>query len=91
MSSLASDFTQEEIQHMLDNIDDFSVDEVVEIERLVDELDIRRVNKLAYDDLIEFCKAIYFVSTILISFIVFSISLSSSLVKRSNLLACIVI
>jgi hypothetical protein len=42
---------------MLDNIDSFSPDEVVEIERLVDELDIRRKNKLAYDDLIDFCKA----------------------------------
>ena len=57
MSSLATDFTQDEIQHMLDNIDSFSPDEVVEIERLVDELDIRRKNKLAYDDLIDFCKA----------------------------------
>ena len=57
MSSVATDFTQGEIQHMLDNIDSFSPDEVVEIERLVDELDIRRKNKLAYDDLIEFCKA----------------------------------
>jgi len=57
VSSVATDFTQGEIQHMLDNIDSFSPDEVVEIERLVDELDIRRKNKLAYDDLIEFCKA----------------------------------
>ena len=57
MSRVATDFTQGEIQHMLDNIDSFSPDEVVEIERLVDELDIRRKNKLAYDDLIEFCKA----------------------------------
>jgi hypothetical protein len=57
VSSVATDFTQGEIQHMLDNIDSFSPDEVVEIERLVDELDIRRKNKLAYDDLIDFCKA----------------------------------
>jgi len=57
VSRVATDFTQGEIQHMLDNIDSFSPDEVVEIERLVDELDIRRKNKLAYDDLIEFCKA----------------------------------
>ena len=56
MSSATTDFTQEEIQHMLDNIDGFSADEVVEIERLVDELGIRRANKLAHDDLIEFSK-----------------------------------
>ena len=49
-------FTQEEIQHMLDNIDEFSTDEVVEIEKLVDELDKRRTVKAAHDDLIEFCK-----------------------------------
>ena len=56
MSNAAVDFTQQEIQHMLDNIDEFSPDEVVEIERLVDELDKRRTVKAAYDDLIEFCK-----------------------------------
>ena len=56
MSSAAVDFTQQEIQHMLDNIDEFSPDEVVEIEKLVDELDKRRTVKAAYDDLIEFCK-----------------------------------
>jgi predicted phage terminase large subunit-like protein len=50
------DFTQDEIQNMLDNIDAFSVDEVAEIEKLVDELDKRRTVKAAYDDLIEFCK-----------------------------------
>ena len=41
---------------MLDNIDTFSVDEVAEIEKLVDELGKRRTVKAAYDDLIEFCK-----------------------------------
>ena len=56
MSDAAVDFTQQEIHHMLDNIDAFSPDEVVEIEKLVDELDKRRVVKAAYDDLIEFCK-----------------------------------
>jgi predicted phage terminase large subunit-like protein len=50
------DFTPDEIQNMLDNIDAFSVDEVVEIEKLVDELGKRRAVKAAYDDLIEFCK-----------------------------------
>jgi len=56
VNNAAVDFTQQEIQHMLDNIDEFSPDEVVEIERLVDELDKRRTVKAAYNDLIEFCK-----------------------------------
>ena len=51
-----NEFTEEEIQRMLDNIDSFSTEEVVEINRIVDELANRRQNKLAYDDLIEFCK-----------------------------------
>jgi len=51
-----NEFTEEEIQQMLDNIDSFSTEEVVEINRIVDELANRRQNKLAYDDLIEFCK-----------------------------------
>jgi len=51
-----SDFTPEEVQHMLDNLDNFSDAEVTEIEKMVDELDSRRKNKVAYDDLIEFCK-----------------------------------
>jgi predicted phage terminase large subunit-like protein len=51
-----ADFTQAEIQSMLSNIDAFTDDEAIEIERLVDELAKRRINKLAHDDLIEFCK-----------------------------------
>ena len=51
-----NEFTEDEIQQMLDNIDSFSTEEVVEINRIVDELANRRQNKLAYDDLIEFCK-----------------------------------
>jgi len=51
-----SDFTQEDIQQMLDNLDEFTETEVVEIEKMVDELANRRKNKAAYDDLIEFCK-----------------------------------
>ena len=57
MSEVALDFTEEEIQVMLDNLDEYTPDEVVEIDKLVDELDARKRNKLAYDDLIEFCKA----------------------------------
>ena len=52
---MTTDFSEKEIQHMLDNIDNFSSAEVVEIHRLFDELATRRQNKLAYDDLIEFC------------------------------------
>jgi len=56
MSEVVEDFTYEEIQRMLDNLDDFTPDEAVEIEKLFDELDSRRTNKAAHDDLIEFCK-----------------------------------
>ena len=41
---------------MLENLDIYTVDEVVEIDRLVDELDARKKNREAFDDLIEFCK-----------------------------------
>jgi len=57
MSEVAFDFTEEEIQAMLDNLDEYTPDEVLEIDKLVGELDTRKKNKLAYDDLIEFCKA----------------------------------
>jgi hypothetical protein len=57
MSEVAFDFTEEEIQVMLDNLDEYTPDEVLEIDKLVDELDTSKKNKLAYDDLIEFCKA----------------------------------
>ena len=56
MSEVVEDFTYEEIQRMLDNLDDFTPDEAVEIEKLFDELDSRRTNKAAHDDLIDFCK-----------------------------------
>ena len=57
MNDVALDFTEDEVQVMLDNLDSYSPDEVLEIDKLVDELATRRKNKLAYDDLIEFCKA----------------------------------
>ena len=50
------DFTDEEIELMLANLDSFSVDEVAEIDKMVDELHNRTANKSAHDDLIEFCK-----------------------------------
>ena len=51
-----SEFTQEEVQQMLDNLDNFTETEVVELEKMVDELANRHKNQAAYDDLIEFCK-----------------------------------
>src|SRR6056300_572231 len=57
MSEVALDFTEDEVQVMLDNLDSYTPQEVVEIDRLVEELTARKKNKLAYDDLIEFCKA----------------------------------
>jgi predicted phage terminase large subunit-like protein len=57
MIEAVPDFSEEDVQKMLDNLDSFSVDEVAEIDKLVDELATRKQNQLAYDDLIEFCKA----------------------------------
>ena len=56
MIEAVPDFSEENIQQMLDNLDVFSQDEVAEIDRLVDEIAVRKQNTLAYDDLIEFCK-----------------------------------
>ena len=55
-SSAELDFSDTEIQTMLDNLDAYTSEEVVEIEKLVDELATRRQNKLAYADLMEFCQ-----------------------------------
>ncbi len=49
-------FTAEEIQVMLDNLDQYTEDEILEIEKLVDELDTRRRVAATRDSLIEFCK-----------------------------------
>ena len=51
-----TDFTEVEIQTMLDNLDRYTDDEVVEIHKIVDEIDSRNSKKVIYDDLIEFCK-----------------------------------
>jgi len=56
MTEAAVDFTEEEVQQMLGNLDQYTSDEIVEIDRLVDELSTRKNNKAAYNDLIEFCK-----------------------------------
>ena len=57
MAEAVPDFTEAEVQQMLDNLDSFSSEEVAEINRIVDELEARRISQAAYDDLIEFCKA----------------------------------
>ena len=54
--NVTNDFSEEEVQQMLDNLDSFSDEEIAEIDKLVEELGIRKRNKTAYDDLIEFCK-----------------------------------
>jgi len=50
------DFSDADIQHMLDNLDSFNSDELAEIDKIVGELSTRQDNKAAHDDLIEFCK-----------------------------------
>ena len=56
MTDTALDFSEDDIQRLLDNLDSFSNDEIVEIDRMAGELNTRKTNKAAYDDLIEFCK-----------------------------------
>mgnify|MGYP003143481805 FL=1 len=56
MTEPALDFTEEEVQRMLDNLDNYTAEEIIEIDKIVDELAERRANQSAYDDLIEFCK-----------------------------------
>ena len=51
-----TDFTEVEIQTMLDNLDQYTDDEVVEIHKIVAEIDSRNSKQVIYDDLIEFCK-----------------------------------
>ena len=52
----AIDFGDDDVEAILDNLDSFSDEEITEIDRMVGELHSRRVNKQAYNDLIEFCK-----------------------------------
>jgi Ca2+-binding EF-hand superfamily protein len=54
-NDLGLGFSEEEIQRMLENIDSFTAEEVLEIDKLVDELNSRKNKKSAYDDLIAFC------------------------------------
>jgi len=50
------DFSEADIELMMANLDAFSPEEALEIDRMVDELSNRTENTRAYDDLIEFCK-----------------------------------
>ena len=55
MTDQSHDFTPEEIDELLKNIDKFSAIEAAEIEKMVDELTTRREREGARDDLIKFC------------------------------------
>lgn len=50
------DFTEEEINTLLANLDSCTPEEIAEIDRMVDELATRKANNAAYSDLIAFCK-----------------------------------
>ncbi len=50
------DFTEAEIQHMLDNLDSFSPEEQAEIAKIADILEQRERAAACHNDLIEFCK-----------------------------------
>ena len=56
VSPVIPSFSEEEVEQMLNNLEVFSDEEVIEINRIVDELEVRKSNKAAYDALIEFCK-----------------------------------
>lgn len=56
INSPTIDFTDEEIQHMLDNLGSFSVEEQAEILKITEILEQRRAAAACYNDLIEFCK-----------------------------------
>tara|TARA_R110000803_G_scaffold6429_6_gene20872 strand:- start:5358 stop:6914 length:1557 start_codon:yes stop_codon:yes gene_type:complete len=55
-TSTAVSFTEDEVEQLLNNLDQCTDDEIIEIDRLVEELNTRKVNKAAYNDLIVFCK-----------------------------------
>ena len=56
MNKHAFDFTEEDIQLMLDNLDVYTPEEIAEIDRLAGELTTRSEYKKIYDDLIAFCR-----------------------------------
>ena len=56
LESSVSEFTEDEVQVMLDNLDQYTPKELEEIDTLVDELATRKYNLEAHKDLIAFCK-----------------------------------
>ena len=56
MDDTGLNFTQEEIQLMLDNLDAYTPEEQAEIEKIADVLTARQHAKACHDDLIAFCK-----------------------------------
>ena len=56
MGEVALDFSDDDIQTLLNNLDAFSADEIAEIEKITGELSSRKENQAAYNDLIAFCK-----------------------------------
>jgi predicted phage terminase large subunit-like protein len=55
MTELAKEFSEDDIQHLLDNLDNFSPEEVEHIEQIVDEIHRRNRTKALQNDLIAFC------------------------------------
>ena len=53
---MTTTFSEDDLQVMLDNLDQYNPEEIEEIFKLVDELERRKHAQLLYDDLIEFCK-----------------------------------
>jgi len=52
----APQFTAEEIDLLLQNLNSYTPDEQAEILKIVEELEARQRSEAAYNDLIEFCK-----------------------------------
>ncbi|MFB1501920.1 phage terminase large subunit [Thiocapsa sp. N5-Cardenillas] len=53
---MTPDFTRAELEVLLQGVDSLSEAELIEVERMIEELDRRAVLKAARDDLIAFCK-----------------------------------
>jgi hypothetical protein len=51
------EFTAEEVDFLLENLDSYTPEEQAEIYRIVEELEARKRAEACYNDLIEFCKA----------------------------------
>ena len=56
MNDVALDFSEEDIEKLLNNLDTFSPEEIAEIDKMAGELTSRKQNQAAFDDLIAFCK-----------------------------------